>query len=735
MQPSFEKAGCVGHAVSCRNRRRWHPETAAADWPSSAFSALQMRIAFLLPKILLAGGIYIVLEHARGLVESHGHDVAIILTEDQTVDHDFPALDHLDCLGIEEAAGQTFDIAVATWWHTVFSLPRVKTARHAHFIQNLEDRFYRPAEVAARAGAGSVQTLPVAYVATAGWLERQLRALRPDAQVYCVRSGIDKEAFRIQSPVPTTRDEPLRIVIEGPTDVWFKGVPDALEAVARMQEPHYLTVVTGDRPASPQVKMLADRIEGRLSHGEMATLLGNGHLLLKLSRVEGMSGPPLEAFHRGATAVLTPVTGHDEYAVHGSNCQIVGFDDIEGTARTLDLLARDRRLLHELRSNAVLTARQWPDWEQSTGILAGVIEEIAGSPAGANPEYTRQLILETEAAYSRQLTLEIEAGRRRPLSFSQRLMWVAQHEGAKGLASRGARKGRVSIGKTRNVARARMRSDLLDPRTPDGLTIKRLDRPGLLWAQSVVRTVQLSREHRHLCLVRHRRGLLSCRYPNGYVTLDGMGQPSSVDQQASEAFFFDYTPRPGDIVVDAGAGSGTEVLTFSRLVGQSGKVIAVEAHPEAFRRLHELCQVNGLLNVVTIQAALSDAPGFCEISDLEDPVLNTIVGSFRHGVRVPADTLDRIIERVGVDSVDFLKMNIEGGEAKALEGFRSGIERTWNVSVGCHDFLAEDGRGTDEMKTKDRVRAYLEAAGFDVKSRSDDPLPWFSDYLYGSRLT
>jgi len=31
-------------------------------------------------------------------------------------------------------------------------------------------------------------------------------------------------------------------------------------------------------------------------------------VLLKLSSVEGMFGPPLEAFHRGATAVVTPVT-------------------------------------------------------------------------------------------------------------------------------------------------------------------------------------------------------------------------------------------------------------------------------------------------------------------------------------------------------------------------------------------------------------------------------------------
>ena len=71
--------------------------------------------------------------------------------------------------------------------------------------------------------------------------------------------------------------------------------------------------------------------------------------MLKLSTVEGMSGPPLEGFHRGATCVITPVTGHEEYVVHGYNGLITDWDDLGGAARQLDLLARDRRLLHFLR--------------------------------------------------------------------------------------------------------------------------------------------------------------------------------------------------------------------------------------------------------------------------------------------------------------------------------------------------------------------------------------------------
>ena len=91
-------------------------------------------------------------------------------------------------------------------------------------------------------------------------------------------------------------------------------------------------------------------------------LMAHTDVVLKLSRVEGMSGPPLEGFHRGATCILTPVTGHDEYLQHGWNGLLTGWDDPDGTARQLDLLARDRHLLHFLRTNAAATARAWPGW-------------------------------------------------------------------------------------------------------------------------------------------------------------------------------------------------------------------------------------------------------------------------------------------------------------------------------------------------------------------------------------
>ena len=75
---------------------------------------------------------------------------------------------------------------------------------------------------------------------------------------------------------------------------------------------------------------------GPVSHAQMAELLRERHVMLKLTRVEGMYGPPLEAFHMGATCVDD--AGHRLRRVHrhGWNGVVVGWDDLHGTARALD---------------------------------------------------------------------------------------------------------------------------------------------------------------------------------------------------------------------------------------------------------------------------------------------------------------------------------------------------------------------------------------------------------------
>jgi glycosyltransferase involved in cell wall biosynthesis len=361
-----------------------------------------VRIAFLIPRVSLAGGIFVVLEHASRLSKEHGFDVTLVQTHGDWIDYNYPSLAGLELATIDDVAGRQFDIALATWWETLYFLPRIEAQVYVHFVQSLEDRFYLPEEVDARVRSGAIQSLPIARIVIAGWLERYFSQLLPGVPVRCVRNGIDKSVFFGGPPEFVSRDRPLRIVVEGPPDVWFKSVPEAVEAVAQMSEHRHLTLVTASSNCPSSLLDQADEVKQGLSHREMANLFRQSHVLLKLSRVEGMAGPPLEAFHAGATAILTPVTGSDEYVVHGFNSIVVGYDDIQGTTRALDLLARDRDLLHTLRTNALETASGWRDWATASREMAVVMHEMLNERWTYGAQALRQLILEADTAFSAQ---------------------------------------------------------------------------------------------------------------------------------------------------------------------------------------------------------------------------------------------------------------------------------------------------------------------------------------------
>jgi O-antigen biosynthesis protein len=206
--------------------------------------------------------------------------------------------------------------------------------------------------------------------------------------------------------VPLNLSEPLRVLVEGSPSAWFKHVHEAIDAVNCMHEPHHLTVVCGDRSGLGEVR--GAEVVGPLSHRDMADLYTRTDVLLKLSSVEGMFGPPLEGFHRGATCVTTPVTGHEEYVEHGWNGLITDWDDELGTARALDLLARERDTLHFLRLNALETARSWPSWAQSSQFMAAALSSIRSSPPASAAASSARLLadlregLETYDAHLRE---------------------------------------------------------------------------------------------------------------------------------------------------------------------------------------------------------------------------------------------------------------------------------------------------------------------------------------------
>lgn len=159
--------------------------------------------------------------------------------------------------------------------------------------------------------------------------------------------------------------------------------------------------------------------------------------------------------------------------------------------------------------------------------------------------------------------------------------------------------------------------------------------------------------------------------------------------------FGDQFLRRGDVAIDGGANQGMYATAFANYVGPEGRVIAFEPMPYAAELTEANLALNGLANCTVIAAALSDRPGRAELDLTRGVGSASIVTDYGGASRleVPTVTIDDTLAELGVDRIDFIKLDIEGAELKALEGARKTIARSRPVI--CLEIAAASGTGAE----------------------------------------
>lgn len=327
----------------------------------------------------ISGGTYVIVQHAAYLQEQ-GYDVTLAVQEPFTAQtlswHDRTS--RLRCVQIDTAKSEIFDLVIATWWKTALELRYFNAPRHAYFVQSIESRFYPETELPLRALVDATYQFPVAYVTEATWIRDQLSTYYGH-KVALVRNGIRKDVYRTGGPTMAPRDpnRQPRVLVEGHFGVSFKntalGVRLAREAGAKD-----IWVLT----ATP-IKWVpgVSRVFSRVPMNVTSEIYRSCDILVKLSTVEGMFGPPLEIFHCGGTAIVFDVTGHDEYIVDGQNACVVRRGDMDGVIAALRCLLTDRTELARLQAGALQTADVWASWDESSSAFRDWVETALAGPA------------------------------------------------------------------------------------------------------------------------------------------------------------------------------------------------------------------------------------------------------------------------------------------------------------------------------------------------------------------
>jgi len=157
--------------------------------------------------------------------------------------------------------------------------------------------------------------------------------------------------------------------------------------------------------------------------------------------------------------------------------------------------------------------------------------------------------------------------------------------------------------------------------------------------------------------------------------------------EPEEMGFVQRLLRPGMTVLDVGAHHGLYTLLLSKKVGGKGRVIAFEPSPRECRRLERHLRFNRSSNVHVERSAAGSEAGEADLyladgvqdwcNSLRPPALPDSTST----VRVRVRRIDDVLAEQGVSNVDFIKLDVEGGELAAMNGATRLLHGEWRPAI------------------------------------------------------
>ncbi|MFO0453597.1 MAG: FkbM family methyltransferase [Pseudomonadota bacterium] len=157
------------------------------------------------------------------------------------------------------------------------------------------------------------------------------------------------------------------------------------------------------------------------------------------------------------------------------------------------------------------------------------------------------------------------------------------------------------------------------------------------------------------------------------------------------------------IIIDAGANIGTSSIYFARKFPDA-KIFAVEPEASNFQLLRK--NLKQYPNVVVVQAAFWGTNGTRKIRNRLTghwgyTVAETTNRTQETGQEINCVTIDSFMKEHGIESIDLLKMDIEGGEKEVLENSHGWIGSVTTMSVELHDRISMGCSRAFYLATKD----------------------------------
>lgn len=315
-------------------------------------------VCYIIPTTNITGGVAVVCEHLNRL-KKLGYKTIIASYDNKTDLSWFPkqSVKVIPLKGNKEQI-QKYDIVVATGWVTAYELALLNVKRKIYFVQSDETRFY-PKGSFLKNRVEYTYHFPFEYMTEARWIRDWLKKEYGHNAEY-VPNGINTDIFHPVKPLSPKPKNKKRILLEGAINLPFKGMEEAFEVVKDLDCEVWCVSYDG----KPKPEWHCDRFFEKVPMIDMPKIYSSCDILLKLSRVEGFFGPPLEMMACGGVPVVAKVTGYDEYIIDGYNALVTGSGNIIKTKELLKKLLTDQKLYCLLLKNSHITVNK-KNWDNS----------------------------------------------------------------------------------------------------------------------------------------------------------------------------------------------------------------------------------------------------------------------------------------------------------------------------------------------------------------------------------
>ena len=319
-------------------------------------------IGYIIPGCGISGGIAVVCQHVNRL-KDRGYSVVLISEDNKEIIDWFPN-QKVDVIPMCKF-NMNLDIVVATGWSTAYSALKVNAKRKMYFVQSDETRFY-PKESKEVMLASKTYEMDFEFFTEAKWIQKWLHDTYGKEADY-VPNGLDENIiFKVPPIVP--KGERVRVLLEGPICIPFKGMEDAFEAVNDLDCEIWCVSSAG----KPKKNWRCDKFFEHVPFDKMREIYSSCDIFLKMSRVEGFFGPPMEMMACGGACVVSKVTGYDEYIKDGYNALVVDMGDVLAARNAVNKLIHDVSLRKMLIENGYKTVSNWK-WDGSIDMLEKII--------------------------------------------------------------------------------------------------------------------------------------------------------------------------------------------------------------------------------------------------------------------------------------------------------------------------------------------------------------------------